>query len=232
MPMLVARKTEGFERVGNLAGFPANPRKYELTPGIAFQRGDLVALDGGRVVKATPSSARILGVMAETIAAEDNPSGKTTFGAVYDHPLDIFRASIAGHVDSTATGGTLTTLVDSALPAAVADAYVGGVLYIYEGPGAGAVRTVVDYDEVSKTLTVNEPFPAAPTAATKYVLIGAGDAAKDGINAGTVGAAVDANARSIDAATSPGTGPLTVLAVDPKGLTCDVIIAKHQYAAL
>lgn len=228
--MLVARKTEGFERVGNLAGFPANPRKYELTPGVAFQRGDLVALDGGRLVKAGPSATRILGVMAETIAAEDNPAGKTTYGAVYDHPMDIFRASIVNHFDGVADGGTTTTLVDAALPSAVADGYVGATLYIYEGPGAGAVRIVVGYDATNKVLTVNEPFPEAPTTATKYVLIGAGTTAKDGIHAGALGVQPDANGRSIDAGAATGGGALTVLAVDPKNLTCDVLIADHQFA--
>lgn len=230
MALVAKMPTYGFERVTNLLGFPTNPSKYELTPGVSFKRGDLVVLSGGRVAKATPGASNILGVMAETIDATANPAGKVTHGLVYDNPFDVFRCSFSGHRDAVATGGSATTLVDANLSASTDDAFVGALLYVYEGPGAGAVRTVVDYDGTSKTLTVEEPFPEPITDESRYILLGAGTAAGDAINVGSVGVNI-LDERTINAGGSIANeaGPLVVLSIDVENLTMDVLIRKHLY---
>jgi len=227
---LTARTTNGFEYVNNkLNGIVDNAVKYELTPGVAFSEGDMVVLTTGKVAKAAANATNVLGVMAETIAAADNPAAATTYGRVHDNPYTVFRCSFADHVDSTATGGTTTTLVDTALSTSTDDYWNGALLYIYEGPAAGSIRTVKDYTGSSDTLTVEEPFPTAPTTASKYILLGAGGSG-DVINKGSIGVDLkDENTIDANATIASEAGPLVVLSVDPAKLTMDVMIRKHLY---
>lgn len=231
MALTASRTTQGFEWVRNQMGFSANPHNYELTPGTAFSKGDVVVLTAGRVAKAAANATNVLGVMAESVTAANNPSNATTFGLVYDNPYDVFRCTFADHRDAAATGGTTTTLIDTALPTLADNDWNGALLYVYAGPAAGSLRTVAGYTGATDTLTVSEPFPTAPTAASYYIMLGAGGAANaDVINVGKVGvdlkseAVIDANATVASEA-----GPMVVLAINPTELTMDVKFRKHLY---
>lgn len=231
MALIAKRTTNGFELVANLAGFPANPVPFELTPGVAFNVGNMVGLTAGKVVKAAAGATNVLGVMAESVTAAENAAGKTVKARVYVNPLDVFRCSFANHRDATATGGSTTTLIDTALTAATDDFWAGALLYVYDGPGAGSARIVKTYTAATKTLTVEEPFPAAITAASKYILLGAGAAVNDGIHPGGIGINIQASAASIDAGATINAepGPLAVLSINPAELTMDVLIRKHRF---
>lgn len=226
------RVTDGFELIGNLFGPAPNPVPYELTPGVAFKKGDMVVKINGKVAKAAANYSNILGVMAENIAAADNPAAKTTYGAVYDNPFNIYRCTFADHRDAAATGGAAdgTTLVDTALATGTDDVWNGALLYIYEGPGIGSIRTVKDYAGTGDVITVEEPFPAQITTSSKYILLGAAAAVGDVINIGSVGVdlkdenTIDANATIVNEA-----GPLAVLRISPKDLMMDVLIRKHVF---
>lgn len=232
MALTPKRVTEGFEFVRNLAGFPANPVPYELTPGESFKKGDMVVFSNGKVTKATAASVKdILGVMAETITAD---ASKVTKGLVYDNPLNVYRVSFVDHRDAAATGGSTTTLVDTNLPTNTDDVWNGALLYVYEGPGAGSVRTVADYTGATDTLTVTDPFPVAITNASKYILLGAAVAIGDVINVGKRGLVLK-DSRSVNANASVlsggnEVGPLVCVAVYPADLMMDVVIAKHLFA--
>lgn len=230
MALTANRTTNGFELIGNLMKIADNPVDHELTPGVAFLKGDMVILTNGKVAKAAANAVNVLGVMAESITAAQNPAASTTKGKVYTNPFNIYRCSFADQVDSTATGGTTTTLVDTALAASADDYWNGALLYIYEGPGAGCIRTVKDYTGSSDTLTVEEPFTAAPTTASKYIILGAAAAASDAINVGSIGVDLkDENTIDGNATIASEAGPLAVLAIDPVNLTMDVIIRKHRF---
>jgi len=230
MALEAKRPAYGFERVTNKFGFPANPTVYELTPGVEFKAGDLVVLQSGRVAKAAPGATNVLGVMAESVDATKNLGGKVTRGAVYDNPFDVFRCRFSGHRDAQATGGSANTLVDANLNVTTDGAFVGALLYVYEGPGAGAIRTVVEYYGATRTFEVEEPFPEPVTNESRYILLGAGTQAGDAINVGTVGVNI-LDARTINAGGSVvgEPGPLVVLSIDVQNLTMDVLIRKHLY---
>ena len=218
------RTTNGFELVGNLMKIADNPVDHELTPALALLKGDMVVKTAGLVAKAAANAANVLGVMAESITGA---AGATTKGKVYTNPFNIYRCSFTDHLDSTATGGTTTTLIDTALATSNNDVWNGALLYIYEGPGAGCIRTVKDYVGSTDTLTVEEPFTAAPTTASKYILLGSGTAA-DGINVGSVGVDLkDENTIDANATLASEAGPLVVLAIDAANLTMDVMVRKH-----
>jgi len=222
------RTTNGFELIGNLMNVPDNGRDYELTPSTAFVKGDMVVLTAGKVAKAAANAANVLGVMAESIAAADNPSTSVTYGKVYDNPFNLYRCSFADQVDSTATSGTTTTLVDTALSTSNDDYWNGALLYVYAGTNAGCVRTVTDYTGSSDTLAF-VAMPAACDTTTKYIILGAAGSG-DVINVGSVGIDLkDENTIDANATVGSEAGPLAALKIDPANLMMDVIIRKHRY---
>ncbi|MFA5433490.1 MAG: hypothetical protein WC319_11565 [Candidatus Paceibacterota bacterium] len=233
MAYTAKRTTQGFEYIGNLLHQEDAGMDFELTPNTAFTKGDMVVLTNGKVAAAAANAANVLGVMAETFSTTTNPSAKTTKGKVLINPFNIYRCSFADHKDGTATGGTTTTLIDTALGTSDDDRWNGALLFIYEGKAAGSIRTVTDYDGSDETLTVEEPFPEAPDATSKYILLGLAGEANDVINVGKSGVnlkdanTIDANAAVLSSAVEQG--PLVVLRVDPVNLTMDVIIKKHLF---
>lgn len=230
MAYTAKRTTQGFEHIGNLLHQEDAGMDFELTPNTAFTKGDMVVLTNGKVAAAAANATNVLGVMAETFTTTTNPSGKTTKGKVLINPFNIYRCSFADHLDSTATGGTTTTLIDTALSTSTNDVWNGALLYIYEGKAAGSIRTVKDYVGDTDTLTVEEPFPEAPDTTSKYILLGAATAAGDVINVGSVGVDLkDENTIDANATVASEAGPLAVLRIDPVNLTMDVIIRKHLF---
>ena len=194
----------------------------------------MVVLTNGKVAKATANAANVLGVMAESITAADNPTAGITYGKVYDNPFNIYRCSFADQTDSTATGGTTTTLSDTGLTTSTNDVWNGALLYVYAGTNAGCIRTVTDYDGSSHTLTF-QAMPASCDTTSKYILLGNAGKAGDVINVGTASInlkdehTIDANAAVINADTSAEIGPLAALAINPANLTMDVVVRKHRF---
>lgn len=227
MALTATRTTQGFELVRNLLGFAPNAVPYELTPSEAFVTGDMVVLTNGKVTKAAAGATNVLGVMAETVTAD---ATDVTKGLVHDNPFNVYRCTFAGHRDAAATGGTTTTLLDTALSTSTDNVWRSGLVYVYTGPGAGSIRTISAYTGASDTLTVIDPFPAAPTTASSYILLGAGGAANDAINVGKIGVDLtDANTINGAGTTVSEAGPLVVTAIDPANLMMDVLIRKHLY---
>lgn len=232
MALTANRTSKGYEFVRNLMGFPANPVMYELTPDTAFSKGDMVVLTNGKVAKAAANAANVLGVIDQTFTTTTNPAAATTLGPVLDNPFNVYRCTFSDHRDATATGGSTTTLVDTALSTSSDDDWNGALLYIYEGTNAGHLRTVKDYTGSSDTLTVEEAYPAACDTTSKYILLGVG-AAGDVINIGRPGVNLkDENTIDANAATAAEAGPLVVTPTpldDIKNLMLHVMIRKHNY---
>jgi hypothetical protein len=235
MTLLANRTTAGFEPIYNKSLGPVpNPVEYLLTPGVAYACGEMVTITDGKLAKVAAGVAiNIIGVMAESITAAENVSGVSVYGAVYDHPDNVYRCSFADQYDAAATGGTLTTLVDSTLAPATDDFLNGALIYVYEGPAAGSIRTVADYTGSSHTLTVTTPFPVAPTTASKYILLGLGSEANDVINVGLGGIqlkdtkTIDANAARLTSTVKQG--PLVCVDINPADLTMDVMVRRSVH---
>jgi len=229
MAYTASRTTNGFELIGNLLNVTDNGREYELTPNTAFSKGDMVVLTDGKVAKAAANAANVLGVMAESITAADNPTAGITYGKVYDNPFNIYRCSFADQTDSTATGGTTTTLIDTGLATSDNDYWNGALLYVYAGTNAGCIRTVTDYVGSTDTLHF-QAMPAACDTTTKYIILGAAAAASDSINVGSVGVNLkDENTIDANATIANEAGPLAVLGINPANLTMDVVVRKHRF---
>lgn len=125
-----------FEFVRNLAGFPANPVAYPLTNSEAFVKGDLVKISNGKITKATATDTAVFGVMAETVTAA---ATGTTYGLVYDNPLNVYR------VPYTGTGTPVFGVTRSIANSQTVDADSGT---------GGQVVTILAVDSVKKTVDV------------------------------------------------------------------------------
>ncbi len=221
--------TNGFEFNYNKAGFSSNPVPYMLTPNTAFVRGSAVHFNpatGCIVEHDAANTLQIVGIMAESIAQADNPADEETYGLVYDNPDNVYKVSFTNYLDLDATAGSVTEFTSAGnLDAGLA----GALIYIYEGPSAGAIRRISACD--GDTATVVDPFPVAITDESKAVVLG-NDAAGGAINVGVAGVTTrDAeDARMVDAQATPAaTGFLTVMAVDMENCMVDVMIQKGRH---
>lgn len=235
MTLTATYTSRGFEPVAHLFGFTPNPRPYLLTPNTAFSKGDMVVLTAGKVAKAAANATDVLGVMAEAFTTTTNPSASDTYGLVYDDPFQIFRCTFSDHTDSTATGGTTTTLADTALSTSSNDDWNGALLYVYGGTNKGALLTVKDYVGATDTLHFEEAQPAAFDTTSTYIMLGVGSAG-DVINIGRPGVDLkDENTIDANAATASNAGPLVMVHTpleDIKNLMMRVLIRKHLYNTL
>jgi len=235
MALTASRTTNGFEIIGNMMNVADNGTPWLLKENTAFSKGDMVVLTNGKVNKAAAGATNVLGVMAESITTADNPDASETYGKVYTNPFNIYRCTFADHTDSTATGGTTTTIVDTALAEDNDDDLNGAYVYVYEGTNAGCARTVYDYTGTSDTLTVEKAFPAAIDTTSKYILLGAGSEDNDAINVGTFGIdlkdenTIDAGENVLSSAVE--VGPLVCLAIHPQDLMMDVLVRSHLFNA-
>lgn len=231
MTLTASRTTQGFEPINNRTGFAPNPRLYELTPNTAFSIGDAVVKTDGLIAKAAANATSVYGVMAQAFTTTTNPSTGGVFGLVYDDPNQIFRCTFADHIDGTATGGTTTTLIDTVnLTADTNDYWNGALVYIYEGPGAGDIRTVSDFDAASDTITVTKPFTATITTSSKYIILGYATGAEDLVlNVGSNIDLKDENTLDANATNASHVGPCHIVAIHPKELTMDVSFAAHHF---
>lgn len=235
MALTASRTTAGFELIGNLMNVTDNGRLFLLKENTAFKKGDMVVMTNGKVDKAAAGATNVLGVMAEAVSTTDNPDASETYGKVFCNPFNIYRCTFADHLDSTATGGTTTTLIDTALSTSADDYWNGAYLYIYEGTNAGEARTAYDYTGTSDTLAVEKAYPAAPDTTSKYIMLGGGTEANDGINVGSIGIDLK-DENTIDAgenrlSSTIEVGPLVCLAIHPQDLMMDVIIRSHLFNA-
>jgi hypothetical protein len=85
------------------------------------------------------------------------------------NPVDV----ITDTPDLTGTspgGGTLTTIVLDGAASGVNDQYNGWTIEITAGTSAGDIRTILDYDGGTKTVTVGVDFSIAPDATSEYAL--------------------------------------------------------------
>jgi len=223
--------TNGFEFKYNKAGFPANSILYEGTSGVTYTQGELVYLTAGSLLAVMTTSiistvaTPVLGVVAATVTCDTSSYRKVP---VYDNPLNVYEVTFAGHVDTTATAGAATTITPtSGVFSTAANTYAGSLVYLYEGPGKGDVRSIATHTAANPTvITINGSWSATPTTATKMIILSdlsSGDSTNAGINVGQRKRV--ATSKTVSVLKQTGTdGYISIIGVNPEKLTCDVMI--------
>lgn len=150
--------------------------EYDVAASAVLRRGQVVVLTNGKAAAAGASqSGAILGVCLENHTGEASlldPRADGTRVRVADGPATIY-ACPAPVV--TATGGSTTTVVDTALAAFADDAFNTGKLKLVShaasstnGGAPGTVYGISDYAGSSKTFTLDQTLSGAVTAGDRY----------------------------------------------------------------
>ncbi len=241
---LTATDTYGFERKYSKTGFPTNPVSYVGSTGTTYTMGRLATIptptgsgmlttltSTGNVTNTNP----IIGVIAETKTC----TSTDYMVKVYDNPFDVFRVSFVGHADIACGGSTVAnkfTMAISTTASTAANLMKGSLIYIYEGPGKGDVRTVTANTKADPgVITVAPAFSAIPTTASKaIVLCGISTSGKTdtrGVNVGTPMLKLStASSAKVKIDPLANNNYLNVVAIDPANLTMDVMIAPAKHA--
>ncbi len=226
------RQTIGFELRYNKAGFITNAVPYLAKGGEDFEKGELVKMENGLLEPLSDSDSPdedepIVGVCAES--KEDVDDG--TYVAVYDSPYSVYECTFENHEDiKEDIEGDDNDLKKVTIPLSSsgnANSLVGAVLYIYDGPAKGDIRTVTANSSASNTeLTVNEEFSQKPTGDSKMILVAKHDGSDDfdiskigSLNGITDNAKIDVEKEALK------DGYLNVIRIHPERLTMSVMIS-------
>jgi hypothetical protein len=114
----------------------------------------------------------------------------------------VWEAPITGYFDDTVAAYSSVSLTLTASPGADDDAN-GGLLYVYEGPGAGQWNHIIDYAHGTKIVTLARVFAVAPTTASKVIFF---ENASNGGGTGIFGLteAKDSNEIQVDGGVADG----------------------------
>lgn len=150
--------------------------EYDVAASAVLRRGQVVVLTNGKAAAAGASqSGAILGVCLENHTGEASlldPRADGTRVRVADGPATIYACPAPVVI---ATGGSTTTVVDTALAAFADDAFNTGKLKLVSraasstNSGApGTVYGISDYAGSSKTFTLDQTLAGAVTAGDRY----------------------------------------------------------------
>lgn len=183
-------------------------------PGVTYTKGNRVIMSGtdgsrGCVIEASDSSADSIGRVHKTTVC---PAATQAYPLPGSPPGDLDGAAsrclipieldvpagapiLHGHCYASALDDTVTSwnaatralVVGTGI--SVNDYGMGGLLYVYDGPGKGEVNIIEDYAHGTLTLTMNRVFNATLTTSSKVLILSNNAAAYDGI--GPFGARMD-----------------------------------------
>lgn len=151
-------------------------REYDIAAGTEISAGQVVVLSTGLVTAASADqTAKILGVAAESHSGSADaldPRSNGTKIRVYDGPHAVFRCPAPV---ITATGGSATTVIDTAVDAFVDDDFNGGYIKLIGKDAAstntdlvGSIRRITDYTASTNTFTAASG--GTPTAGDQYAV--------------------------------------------------------------
>jgi len=233
---LTATNTLGFERSRNLAGHPANSITLNGSSGTTYTQGNLLGIvpaglaAGGTLITVTstaiPGTDVLLAGPCEATLACDASTKAVSVTAV---PSEVFTVSFDGHID-IGSGSTLRTAsIFASTEWTSAGQPLGAMLYVYEGPSKGDIRTVTAASSSGTSFTVNSPFTQTLSSASKAIVLCSTAAASAGVNIGSVvKVSTASNSKVAVNSTALGTGYLQVLAIDPENLKMDVAILPNR----
>lgn len=104
-------------------------------------------------------------------------------GSVYEI-LPFSSILIADH--GLAQAGAATTITLQTTASATNDTYIGSVVYISSGTGAGQARVITDYDGAGKIATVSNAWTTNPGVTSVYKILPVGRVIVDSIAAGAI----------------------------------------------
>lgn len=188
------------------------------TAGSTYTEGDLVTVSSAGLATAATANGTPVARVAKTVTVAANTVAFPTPGMsqliwggndsphnalVAVEPLcpvgaKILRATFADHKDDTVVTYTPSTRAIACTTGFAGDDYPnGGLLYVYEGKGAGQVNLVEDYDDAGgaadKLLICYRPFAVALDSTSKFIVLSGEAVATRGIHQlGNVGV-YDAN---------------------------------------
>lgn len=228
---LTATATQGFEHLRQTSGeeifwLPGDP-------GVTFTEGDEVANSNGVLILATDSLANTIGQVAKSVvspAATQNFPRAADFDPVRYETEDkclvpvrlrvpgnvkVSKATFKNHKDDTVITYDAATRAIACTTGFAADDYPnGGLLYVYEGPGAGEVNIVEDYDHTGGAaellLICHRAFKATLTSASKFIVVSGEAVATRGVH--LLGRIDGADSNELDAADGADDGDYVVVA--------------------
>lgn len=201
-------------------------------PGVTFAEGDLVIVTNGVLVLATDSAEAVARVAKSVVC----PAATTGFPAPREldycnfdgdsknlalipvEPLvaagtKVLKATFKNHYDDTVVSYTANTRAIACTTGMGADDRPnGGILYVYEGTGAGQVNVVEDYDHTGGAaellLICHRAFDVALDSTSKFIVVGGEAAADRGVT--FLGRVDVADEDEIDASDGANDGKLVV----------------------
>lgn len=204
---LTATATQGFVPYRKVAD--AEVLLIPGDPGVTYERGNtltaLPALAGGGIVtEAADSTANVCGVVQQTTVCPAATQGFPYPSQVLRRKLDaenltlvpvvpkvpagtqVYKATFANHKDDTVISYTAATRAIACTTGFAADDYPNnGLLYVYEGTGAGQVNVVEDYDHTGGAaellLICHRAFAVALDSTSKFIVVSGEAVAEYGI---------------------------------------------------
>ena len=193
---LTATATQGFESLRSIDS--EETILLPGTPGVTFNRGDVVKMTNGLVAKAGDSEAEAIAVVTKTVTVPSATSAgfpvprdyNAGVGSTEDDTLvmctpfinagcRIFKSTFNGQHDDTVAAyaaGTPSLTLTTSMGAD--DDGIGGLVYVYEGTGAGQINIVADYVHSTKVLTLARKFKTDLSTDSKIIVLeGAGSGA-------------------------------------------------------
>lgn len=122
-------------------------------------------------------------VAGNTVAGSLDTIVVTTPGANYFSTLDGTFTSEDIRDSIPTTSGNNVTYRLNANASSNSDFYVGSVLYLDSGTGAGQIRKIINYTSNNRVVVVNSAFSTAPTSGTTYKVAPAVNISGDGTGA-------------------------------------------------
>lgn len=197
---LTATASQGFEDLHKASGdevflLPGDP-------GVTFVKGDKVVITNGVLALADGDSNSFLKVLKTVACPAATQAFPHPFNAIDDNDEDktlvpvrvttlnegtqIEKVTFSGHYDDTVVSYTAGTRAIACTTGMGADDRPnGGILYVYEGAGAGEVNVVEDYDHTGGAaellLICHRPFKATLDTTSKFIVLGGEAAASAGI---------------------------------------------------
>lgn len=186
---LTATATQGFESLRSLDS--EETILLPGTPGVTFNRGDVVKMTNGLVAKAGDSEASAIGVVTKTVTVPSATSAgfpvpqdyNAGDGSTEDDTLvmctlfvsagcPIFKSTFNGQADDTvAAYNAATPSLTLTTGLGADDDGIGGIVYVYEGTGAGQINVVADYVQGTKILTLARKFKTDLSTDSKVIIL-------------------------------------------------------------
>jgi len=176
-------------------------------PGVAYTRNEMLyrsttAGSSGLFIKVGEGQAAPIGIVTKSVTMAGSstafqlpidPAGDAAsptmlhVQSLVPHGTPIYKVAINGYFDETVvTYSAASVYIEETTGHGTDDYPNGALVYVYEGPGAGEMGVVDDYDHtggaVSLLLQLHRKFNATLTTSSKLIVLSNDAAANSGIS--------------------------------------------------